>query len=124
MKLLLLYFIQYYTNPGSNFGWILAPVFDIVLLMITKYAVVNNRNGIHVRPSQAIASSVAGYSGSIQIEAKAGKILDANTISIISLGLMHGDRLSITVEGPDEKNTCEHLVNMFETEYDFPPRGE
>jgi phosphotransferase system HPr (HPr) family protein len=92
--------------------------------MITKHAVVNNRNGIHVRPSQAIASSVTGYQGSIQIESAAGQIFDANTISIISLGLMYKDTLSISVEGPNEQEICEHLVKMFETEFDFPPRGE
>ena len=90
--------------------------------MITKKATIKNANGIHVRPSQVISSSVAGYSGSIQIESDQLTIYDTNTISIISLGLVKGDSITIKVEGPDEESVCDRLVALFETEFDFPPR--
>jgi phosphocarrier protein len=91
--------------------------------MVKQQATVKNSNGIHVRPSQAIASSVAGYEGVIQIESEHQQIHDANTISIISLGLIKGDHITVTVEGPDEAQICERLVKMFELEFDFPPRN-
>lgn len=91
--------------------------------MIRKTATVQNTNGIHVRPSQVISSSMADYTGNISITSPCMKINDTNTISIISLGLIKNDNIEITVEGPDEEAAAEKLVALFEKVYDFPPRS-
>jgi phosphocarrier protein HPr len=98
-------------------------VFDIVLNMITKKAIIQNENGIHVRPSQVISTRMMGYTGAVTITTHQLSISDMNIISIISLGLIKGDAITITVEGPDEEQTGNRLVELFETEYDFPPRA-
>ncbi|MDA3835933.1 MAG: HPr family phosphocarrier protein [Spirochaetales bacterium] len=90
--------------------------------MVTKRAAIKNKNGIHVRPSQEIAASVSDYMGFVQIETAHQIIYDANTISIISLGLIQGDTVYITIEGPEEEAICSRLAGLFEKEFDFPPR--
>ncbi len=97
-------------------------VFDIVGNMITKKAIIHNDRGIHVRPSQVISTSMKGYSGSITIVSDMLTIYDTNTMDILSLGLVKEDEITIKVEGPEEQETNQKLVNLFETEFDFPPR--
>ncbi|MGM0431818.1 MAG: HPr family phosphocarrier protein [Spirochaetota bacterium] len=91
--------------------------------MVTKRAVVQNKNGIHVRPSKEISQAAAGYKGSVQIETATQAIHDTNTISLISLGLVQGDVVYITVEGPNEEQFCSHLASLFAKQFDYPPRG-
>jgi hypothetical protein len=43
-------------------------------------------------------------------------------MSIIALGLEAGTEIIIRVEGPDEEDQCRRLVELFETEFDFPQR--
>ncbi len=97
-------------------------VFAIVLNMVMKTATIKNNNGIHVRPSQAISGRMSGFTGELSIRSRHAEITDTNTISIISLGLVKGDEITITVTGRDEEAVGNQLVSLFEYEYDFPPR--
>ena len=91
--------------------------------MIKRTAIVANAQGIHVRPSQVIATAAMDLPGNITISSGGFSIDQINTINIISLGLTAGDTVEITVDGRDEDKTAELLVKLFETRYDFPPRA-
>jgi hypothetical protein len=45
-------------------------------------------------------------------------------MALISMGLRQGQGITIQVEGPDEEKVCRQLTELFETEFDFPPREE
>ncbi len=92
--------------------------------MVTKKAIIKNKNGIHVRPSQMISMKMLDYSGSVTITSTQSEIDDMNTISIISMGLVQDDTITIRVSGPNEEAIGEKLVTLFEYEYDFPPREQ
>lgn len=90
--------------------------------MTRKTAVIKNSAGIHVRPSGVIFEEVNGYPGKIEITFN-GDTHELNSImTLLAMGLVNGSKVEITVEGPDEEDKSEKLKNLFETEFDFPPR--
>lgn len=80
--------------------------------MITKECIVNNETGIHARPATTIAKKVAPFTANITLEAK-GKTANAKSlIGILSLGVVKGDVVKVTVDGDNEEAICTELVEF------------
>ena len=93
--------------------------------MREREVVIHNKAGIHCRPSGVIlraiqqefphhAVSICRSDGD---ECKVDSIL-----SLISLCLMCGDRATLKIEGPEEEQAIRRIGDLFEYEFDFPPR--
>lgn len=88
--------------------------------MESKTVVIKNRAGIHCRPSSAIMTVAAKFPGhEISAESKRGKVNLKSILDLLSMGLQKGDSVTIEVTGPSEKEACEKLAELFETEFDF-----
>ncbi len=90
--------------------------------MVEKAAVVKNSAGIHVRPSGVIIEVVKQYSASISAEANGLSVELNSVMSLLSLGLVQGDEVRLRVDGKGEEEIADRLVELFEKDYDFPPR--
>ncbi|MBN2510180.1 MAG: HPr family phosphocarrier protein [Spirochaetales bacterium] len=90
--------------------------------MVTLEATIRNCAGIHVRPSGVIIQEAARYTGKILVKGKGMEINLTNIMGLIAMGLEKGDRVTISVEGPEEEQTARELKALFEREFDFPPR--
>jgi len=90
--------------------------------MIEREATIRNGQGIHCRPSAVILKEVKGYEGEITIASGHGEARLESVMSLLGLGLDRGCRISIRVAGPEEEKMADKLVNLFEYDYDFPPR--
>jgi phosphocarrier protein len=90
--------------------------------MIGVTAIVRNEAGIHCRPSALIVKEAAPYTGQITIATASGSCDAKSIMGLLAMGLGPGERVSITVEGPDEAAQAERLRMLFETHFDFPPR--
>lgn len=91
--------------------------------MAIVIAEIQNFAGIHVRPSGVIIKEAEKYSGKITVKAKDMSIDLNNIMGLIALGLAKGDTVEIEVTGPDEDVYVETLKNLFEQNFDFPPRS-
>ena len=91
--------------------------------MANRKATIQNSAGIHVRPSGVILSKTGDYKGTIRIQGNGSEIDLKGVIGLLSMGLSKGDNISITVSGPDEEKMCNTLVDLFEYNFDFPPKG-
>ncbi|MGC9312518.1 MAG: HPr family phosphocarrier protein [Sediminispirochaetaceae bacterium] len=91
--------------------------------MAERTAVVNNEAGIHVRPSGVIIGEVKDYPGTITVEANGFSLQLNSVMSLLSLGLVQGDEVRLKVEGPEEEEFSDKLVELFEKKYDFPKRS-
>ena len=90
--------------------------------VVSKKAVVQNKKGIHVRPSGVIMDAIEEYQGTVRLRSADAEVVVESPVSIIMLGLSKGDKVEIQVEGPDEEEMCGRLVELFERHFDFPPR--
>jgi phosphocarrier protein len=92
--------------------------------MFSQKAVIRNKQGIHCRPSALIAKEARLYSGSIRVSNDEGMCEEArNVLGLLSLGLCEGRIATINVSGPDEDEIGRHMVELFETHFDFPPQS-
>lgn len=88
--------------------------------METRTVEIRNKAGIHCRPSSAIMTVAAKYPGHvITAESRRGKANLNSILDLLSMGLQKGDSVKIEVAGPQEKEVCEKLAELFATEFDF-----
>jgi len=90
--------------------------------MIEMSVVVQNTNGIHVRPSNVICGHIADYAGEVTVTSSRGEARLNSIMDLLMLSIEQGTELSIRVTGPDEAVVCQQLADLFQTEFDFPPQ--
>ena len=91
--------------------------------MVEKTVTIQNRDGIHCRPSSAILTAVAEFpKTSFKIICDHGDSDLSSILSLLSLGLQKGDEVLITAEGENAEIACKRVADLFEFEFDFPPR--
>jgi len=93
--------------------------------MIEKKVKIYNKAGIHCRPSSVILTTIkTDYPDTNFTLTKDGQPpMELNSIlSLISLGLHHGNEALLQVEGPNEEEACAKIASLLENEFDFPPQ--
>ena len=90
--------------------------------MVETKAVVQNKAGIHCRPSAILVKEGMDYPGEILVTAPSGSTNLKSALELIMLGLEEGTEVSIRVSGPNEEEEARKLAELFETHFDFPPR--
>lgn len=75
--------------------------------------VITDPVGIHARPAGLLVKEAKQHESKIML-AKDGKSADATRMmSVMGLGLRHGDRLTVTAEGPDEVEALQAMQAFF-----------
>ena len=85
---------------------------------------IRNRAGIHCRPSGVILNAIRDeFPGHrFRLAAKGGEIELESMLDLLSLGLSRGTEARLSVEGPEADKAIERIGDLFEYEFDFPPR--
>ena len=92
-----------------------------------KQRIINVKNaaGIHCRPSSVILNTINQEFPfhRFELTTDSGNTIELNSIlALISLGLTCGSSAELRVEGPDEDKAIVRIGDLFEHEFDFPPR--
>jgi len=90
--------------------------------MTERSAIIRNEAGIHCRPSAVILKEVKQYAGEVVVCSEFGETRLDSVMSLLSLGLDEGREIRIRVSGPDEEKVADRMVELFEYNFDFPPR--
>ena len=91
--------------------------------MVEIETVVENEAGIHCRPSSEILLKRNEFPDcDISISTEKGDAELNSILSLISLGLSQGDRVTVKADGEDEENACRILADLFAYHFDFPPQ--
>ena len=89
--------------------------------MFSKQATIRNEYGIHCRPSAIIAKEAQNYPGTVRVTtAHVSDISIDSILALVGLGIKCGDTITVSVTGQDEEDTCNRMVELFETNFDFP----
>jgi phosphocarrier protein len=81
--------------------------------MVEREVEVLNRAGIHARPAALIVKIANTFSSNLYMEKDRMKINGKSIMGIITLGAAYKSRITITTEGPDEKEAAEAIVQLF-----------
>lgn len=81
--------------------------------MVTKTLIVQNRAGIHARPSSLIVQTAAKFQSSIMIEKANMKINAKSIMGIMTMAAGYQTELTLLAEGPDEQAAADAIEQLF-----------
>ncbi len=87
--------------------------------MAEKKVTVASRVGLHARPASLFAQAAAKVGVPVQLSTAAGKSVDAESIlGVLSLGIGHGQEVTLTAEGDGAEAALETLAQVLSTDLD------
>ncbi|MBE6358361.1 MAG: HPr family phosphocarrier protein [Lentisphaerae bacterium] len=93
--------------------------------MQERVVTVRNSAGIHCRPSGVILTAIKNEfpDHCIQLLTADGETVEVDSmLALISLALTKGTSVTLQIEGIDEERAIKRIGDLFEFEFDFPPR--
>ncbi|MEW9123544.1 MAG: HPr family phosphocarrier protein [Thermotaleaceae bacterium] len=82
--------------------------------MLQKQVIVVNKLGLHARPAALFVQMANKFISDITLEKGTKKINAKSIMGVMSLGVGKGEQITIHVDGPDEQEALEALVNLIE----------
>ena len=82
--------------------------------MIEREVILLNSTGLHARPASMLVKEAAKYTSEVQIIKDEKKYNPKSIISILSMGAMKGDHLTIRATGEDEERAAGELGEFIE----------
>lgn len=80
--------------------------------MIKKELTIIDEMGLHARPASQIVAFSNKFKSNIDIEHKDKKVNLKSVMLVMSLGVPHGDKITLHFNGEDEETACEQLVEF------------
>ncbi len=88
--------------------------------MFEKEIKVQNKAGIHCRPSSMILAEAEKYPGHVfRLISSNGESSLASILDLLALGLQCGDTAILKVTGPQEQEAGKKIAELLEYEFDF-----
>lgn len=82
--------------------------------MIEREVTVRNRAGIHTRPASMIVKTASKFDADIFLRRDNYEINGKSVIGVMTLAAEQGATLTLVIEGDDESEAVEALVELFE----------
>lgn len=80
--------------------------------MFEKKVKINNKTGLHARPASDLTNLCQKFESDIKITTEEGEINPKSIISILAGGVYQGMEVTLLVEGADEKEAGEAIVEL------------
>lgn len=80
--------------------------------MFEKKVKINNKTGLHARPASDLTNLCQKFESDIKIITEEGEINPKSIISILAGGVYQGMEVTLLVEGADEKEAGEAIVEL------------
>lgn len=77
----------------------------------------NNPEGLHARPAAIFVQVASRFSSELELEAHGVTVNGKSIIGIMSLGAFHGEEITLTATGQDEKLMIKALTQLIESEF-------
>ena len=82
--------------------------------METFEYVLKDKAGIHARPAGVVVKTAKEFESKITMENKGKKINFKGIFAVMSLAAKSGEKVVITIDGPDEKEAAEKMRKVME----------
>lgn len=85
--------------------------------MVKRDVIINNATGLHARPANLLVRESQRWKADIRIKKGEG-LHDAKSImNILTMGALKGDKLTLIVDGEDERDALNSIVELFNNNF-------
>lgn len=82
--------------------------------MISKKVTVPNKTGLHARPATALVKLAGQYESAFYIYMHGYRVNGKSILGVMTLAAEQGAELELELDGPDEEEAAEAIVNLIE----------
>jgi phosphocarrier protein HPr len=86
--------------------------------MATRTLTVASAHGLHARPASLFVQAVAGSGLTVELTKGEKTINAASILGVISLGIEHGDEITLSAEGDNADAVLDQLAEIITTDQD------
>ncbi|MDR0908798.1 MAG: HPr family phosphocarrier protein [Spirochaetaceae bacterium] len=86
--------------------------------MIETTVKVQNRAGIHARPSAILVKAIMPFKSDIYFEKDDERINAKSIMGLLTLGASYGSELKVIAEGPDEADAIATIKKCFDSKFE------
>jgi phosphocarrier protein len=86
--------------------------------MVEQTVTIQNRAGIHARPSAMLVQTAKDFKSNIYLEKGNDRINGKSIMGILTLGASFGTKIRVVVEGEDEQKALEAMVSLFNKKFE------
>lgn len=85
--------------------------------MESEKVVISNDTGLHARPASIFVNTAAKFKSDLTIT-KGEKTVNAKSIlSVLGLGIAKGSEITLSADGPDEKEAISKLIELISSDF-------
>ncbi|HYE84254.1 MAG TPA: HPr family phosphocarrier protein [Clostridia bacterium] len=85
--------------------------------MVSEKVTILNETGLHARPAALFVSTAAKFKSELLLH-KGEKQANAKSIlSVLALGVTKGTEITISANGPDEKEALSKLIELIKSKF-------
>lgn len=82
--------------------------------MMRKQIIINNPTGLHARPAAIFVENANKFISSITVKKDDQAVDGKSILSLLTLGVEKGDKIEIEIEGSDEKEAFDFILELLE----------
>ena len=86
--------------------------------MRQEKVVIKNKYGLHARPASKFVNITSQYASNIKIGKNGVEVDGKSIMGLLMLAAEKGDEITIRIEGKDEDEMCEKIVNLLQGHLD------
>lgn len=75
--------------------------------------IIKDELGIHARPAGQLAKTAKQYQSEITLSKDGKTVVVTKLMALMSLGIKYGDKVTVTVSGPDEEVAAKGIQEFF-----------
>jgi phosphocarrier protein HPr len=83
--------------------------------MISRDFIINNKLGLHARPSAQITQAASRYSSEVWISKNGRRVNAKSIMGVMMLAAGQGSVLTVEADGPDEAQAMEAVAELIST---------
>lgn len=88
--------------------------------MQKRQLTINNKDGLHARPAALFVKTANRYKSELEIQTKDKIANGKSIIGIMSLGAFYGEEITLTADGPDERELLEAMEKLINNNFQEP----
>lgn len=81
-------------------------------------ATINASSGLHARPANIFIKTAAKFESAIKVAKEDKEVDGKRLLSLMTLGVRQGEKITITADGPDEKEAIIALEEIIASNFE------